>query len=130
MQTDPCKIIGLLFAVVLCAAPAPAAAALCEGWDTTDTVMAAAFGTALTTDILSTRRGLKEPGGRELNPVLGQSPSDRDLAFAWLAASVGYTAGACLLPKRQREWWGAFWIGVEAHATWRNAVTIGWLRTF
>ena len=112
-----------------CAA-SPVRADLCEGWDTTDTVLASMFGAVLATDIVQTRNYASRREYQESNPALSSDPSDAELAVAFVSAASFYIAVACLLSKPNREWWGTLWIGVEAYVVWRNAVTIGWLRAF
>jgi ABC-type sugar transport system substrate-binding protein len=108
---------------------APARAEWCAGWDSADTGMASVFAAALTSDIVTTRRAL-DKDKREGNPWMSEHPSDAELLLATSVGLAAYLTGACVLPKPQREWWGALWIGVEAHAAYRNALVIGLIGRF
>jgi len=74
-----------------------------DPWDTTDKVL---FGAGLLSsgaDMISTHKFLKGEGHEEWNPVLGERPSDGQLALYWAGLAVIHYLVADYLPN---EWYG------------------------
>lgn len=60
-------------------------------------------------------------GGMELNPILGRHPNGTATAGYFGGLLALHAGVAALLPKPYRTIWQSIWIGLEGHATLKNA---------
>jgi hypothetical protein len=86
-------------------------------WTSEDVYRQMAFITVSAIDWRQTQRIANSPEKwRELNPVLGEHPTQKRVNVYFFSAIVAHTVIAALLPKECRKNWQYFWTGAQGAA--------------
>lgn len=90
-----------------------------DKWDKKDIILQSIFTIETLIDWKQTKTFIKN-GSSETNPILGKYPSQKRIDFL-IGSSILLHAGIShILPKKYRNYWQLFWIGVEGHAIHHN----------
>jgi len=93
-------------------------------WTKTDTILELTFVALTTVDCMQTS-WFRARGFVEENPLLGPTPSQRDIDIGIGAAVLGHLMVAAALPKPYRSAWQGMGIGVEISAvTWNKSLGV------
>ena len=89
-------------------------------WSREDSVRQSVVFSLMLVDWAQTREIARNPQFRELNPVLGPSPSSKEVDVYFVAAGAAHYLLARALPPEWRKRWQYVWIGGQASTVMWN----------
>jgi hypothetical protein len=90
-----------------------------DSWDTTDKYLLALSYMAIMADTITTHKSLNE-NTHEINPILGDDPSDRKLTLFFVGNVIAITIVAHLFPTYYRKWFLGITSGIKFGSAYWN----------
>ena len=93
---------------------------LADDWSKSDTLREVTVLTLFVADWRQTRDSITKPGYTEINPILGEKPSAKEVNTYFGVMALAHVGASYFLPRKWREGFQYTTIGYEAGVVFRN----------
>lgn len=91
-----------------------------DDWSKSDTLREVVVLTLFVADWRQTRDSINKPGYTEINPILGEKPSAKEINTYFGVMALAHVGASYFLPRKWREGFQYTTIGYEAGVVFRN----------